>query len=407
MPAACASASQTAMSIPASAIATDAARAQQPVAPVQRGADRERVERQSRRRAARRRRGPRPAAAARARRSRTRRRGRRRPRRVRRSSSSSGAVGITRALVPQRAAQRHLDRAHGQAVDRHGNRHPERRSARRRARARRARTRWPASARSLPGPSRRPRLAARAARAGSRAQVAVHRRGHRRRAACRTNASRSSAYPGRGRTPRARADRHGLAEQRVQERARARGSARIGPTGWRIAQVAPLWPTRNTNFSHSRALDVVATATSMDAARQAAANASSRAEPARRTRPRSIRCIVPVWRITPGPVDHRRDVAQPARDVLRRRAAARSRSSFATPFWSEITAVPGPSSGPMRATAACVSHSLTATMTTSTGPDLRRVLDRRAPARQRRRAGSRCAGRARGSRRGARRARRT
>jgi hypothetical protein len=113
------------------------------------------------------------------------------------------------------------------------------------------------------------------------------------------NASRSRAYSGSSRTPRARPTAT-VSRSSACSSSRARAFARIGPIGWRIAQVAPLSPTRNTNFSHVARSMSSLSATPMAAARQAAANASSRAVAGAPSSPRTSRCIVPVCRITPG-----------------------------------------------------------------------------------------------------------
>ena len=106
----------------------------------------------------------------------------------------------------------------------------------------------------------------------------------------------------------------------------------------------------------------------MPPARQASRKACPRAEREPSNSPNSSRCIGPVWRITPGPIDRRGDVADAAHDLRRRRRRRAGTRPSGRRSGTRRRPCRGPTIGRICASAASVSHSLTQSITRSTTP---------------------------------------
>ena len=134
----------------------------------------------------------------------------------------------------------------------------------------------------------------------------------------------------------------------------------------RIA-VRLLMPTRKTNFSHNAVRMSVVRSTSNSAPWQAARKRSARALRVPSSSPKIIRCMVPVWRITPGSAIAALIWATPPITAPEPRIGT-SRSAASMPFCSGMTAVSAPISGLIAWPAVSTSHSLTQNSTMSTVP---------------------------------------
>ena len=113
------------------------------------------------------------------------------------------------------------------------------------------------------------------------------------------NASRFSAKSSASATPCARPTAT-ASRIRSSMNARACGFPRMGPIGLRMVVVAPDSPTRKTYFSQIDLRMSALSSASTPARTSARCRNSARAELRPSYSPSTMRCMVPVWRMTPG-----------------------------------------------------------------------------------------------------------
>src|SRR5215469_7657593 len=184
-------------------------------------------------------------------------------------------------------------------------------------------------------------------------------------AACANAMARSWAAGGTG-LPSASATAHTSAT-RLLKAAQAAATVRISPIGRRTAAVMPACAQIKASLAHSTVLMLADRSASKPASSQQASKRRALGLSCPSSSPIVMLAGPPVCRITPGSAILAKMNAAPPITWSSPIARA-SFSSLSTPFCSEMTAVPPPTSGLNRAAAASVSKVLTQKSTKSHGP---------------------------------------